>query len=92
MSEALTEICKMDPEFSKEEFLKKCEYDIIPTVLEAMVRGDLEILKDWCHEGPYNILSTPIKQALALGKLSLKMCTYLTSFEMQINLMNYVAS
>jgi import inner membrane translocase subunit TIM44 len=52
MSEALTEICKMDPDFSKEEFLKKCEYDI---------------LKDWCHEGPFNILSTPIKHALSLG-------------------------
>lgn len=79
MSEALTEICKMDPEFSKEEFLKKCEYDIIPTVLEAMVRGDLEILKDWCHEGPYNILSTPIKQALALGKLTLTFLKYWTN-------------
>lgn len=37
MSEALTEICKMDPDFSKEEFLKKCENDIIPNILEAMV-------------------------------------------------------
>jgi import inner membrane translocase subunit TIM44 len=67
MSEALTEICKMDPDFSKEEFLKKCEFDIIPNVLEAMARGDLDILKDWCHEGPFNILSTPIKHALSLG-------------------------
>lgn len=31
------------------------------------VRGDLEILKDWCHEGPFNILSTPIKQAQKMG-------------------------
>lgn len=68
MSEALTEICKMDPDFSKEAFLKKCENDIIPNILEAMVRGELEILKDWCHEGPYNILSAPIKQAKSLGK------------------------
>lgn len=67
MSEALTEICKMDPEFSKEEFLKKCECDIIPNVLEAMVTGELEILKDWCHEGAFNVLSTPIKQAHSLG-------------------------
>jgi len=67
LSEALTEICKMDPNFNKEEFLKKCEHDIIPNILESMVVGDLDILKDWCHEAPYNILSTPIKQALALG-------------------------
>ena len=62
LSQALTEIIKMDPNFCKEEFLKECERDIIPNVLEAMVRGDLEILQDWCYEGPFNILATPIKQ------------------------------
>ena len=62
LSQALTEIIKMDPNFCKEEFLKECERDIIPNVLEAMVRGDLDILQDWCYEGPFNILATPIKQ------------------------------
>ncbi len=46
MSEALTEICKMDPDFSKEEFLKKCENDIIPNILEAMVTFEF-IWKDF---------------------------------------------
>lgn len=50
LSEALTEICKMDPNFDKAAFLRECEVDIIPNILEAMVRGDLEILQDWCHE------------------------------------------
>lgn len=63
LSETLTEICKIDPNFDRVQFLKECEKDIIPNILEAMVRGDLEILKDWCHEGPYNVLSTPIKIA-----------------------------
>ena len=67
LSDVLTEICKMDPNFDKTKFLYDCEKDIIPNVLEAMVRGDLEILRDWCHEGVYNLLSTPIKQAAALG-------------------------
>lgn len=67
LSETLTEICKIDPNFDKTEFLHQCQTDIIPNVLEAMIRGDLEILKDWCHDGPYNILSTPIKQAHLLG-------------------------
>ena len=31
------------------------------------VQGDLEILKDWCHDGPYNILSKPILQARQMG-------------------------
>lgn len=67
LSQALTEICKIDPTFDKGQFLKECERDIIPNILEAMVRGELEILQDWCHEAPYNILSGPIKQARGMG-------------------------
>lgn len=50
MSEVLTEICKMDPQFDKELFIRDCRDDIIPNVLEAIVRGDLEILESWCYE------------------------------------------
>lgn len=67
LSEVLTEIVKMDPSFDKVNFLKELEQDIIPNVLEAMVRGDLEILEDWCHEAAYNIISTPIKKVIQLG-------------------------
>jgi len=67
LSETLTEICKMDPNFEKEMFLKDCEKDIIPNILEAIVRGDLEILEDWCFEAPFNILATPLRQAQQLG-------------------------
>ncbi|XP_054262357.1 mitochondrial import inner membrane translocase subunit TIM44-like [Macrosteles quadrilineatus] len=67
LSETLTEICKLDPNFDKSEFLRECETDIIPNILEAMIRGELDILKDWCHEGAYNVLSTPLRQAKQLG-------------------------
>nr|KAG5699542.1 hypothetical protein BaRGS_033738 [Batillaria attramentaria] len=67
MSEVLTEICKIDPDFNKEQFVRMCEREIIPNVLEAIIRGDLEVLKDWCYEAPYNTLAHPIKQALAAG-------------------------
>ncbi|XP_070157145.1 mitochondrial import inner membrane translocase subunit TIM44 [Polyergus mexicanus] len=70
LSETLTEICKLDPNFSKTQFLKDCETDFIPNILEAMVRGDLEILKDWCHEGPYNIIAQPHKEVKKLGHYS----------------------
>ena len=63
LSETLTEICKMDPNFEKEQFLKDCEKDIIPNILEAIIRGDLEILEDWCFEAPFNVLATPLRQA-----------------------------
>ena len=67
LSETLTEICKMDPNFEKEQFLKDCEQDFIPNILEAIVRGDLETLQDWCFEAPYNVLAAPLNQAHQLG-------------------------
>lgn len=67
LSETLTEICKIDPNFDAKNFIRDCENDIIPNVLEAMVRGDLEILKDWCFESTFNIIGTPIAQAQKAG-------------------------
>jgi len=67
LSETLTEIVKMDPSFEKEQFLKDCEKDIIPNILEAITRGDLEILEDWCYEAPFNVLATPLRQAMQMG-------------------------
>jgi len=65
MSEVLTEIMKMDPNFTQEGFMLDCQNDIIPNVLEGIVRGDLEILQDWCHEGAFNVLAHPIRTAHA---------------------------
>lgn len=42
MSEVLTEILKADPSFDKDSFLKQCEKDIIPNILE--VNGFLQPL------------------------------------------------
>lgn len=67
LSETLTEICKLDPSFDKIKFLQDCERDIIPNILESIVRGELEILQDWCYEAPFNTLATPIRQAAAAG-------------------------
>ncbi|XP_076009662.1 mitochondrial import inner membrane translocase subunit TIM44 [Genypterus blacodes] len=67
MSEVLTEILKVDPSFDKDSFLKQCEHDIIPNVLEAMIQGELEVLKDWCYEATYSQMAHPIQQAKAMG-------------------------
>lgn len=78
LSDVLTEICKADPNFDKNEFLRFCETDIIPNVLEAIVRGDVEVLQDWCHEAAFNALSTPIKQA---HKLQYQFCSRVLDIE-----------
>ncbi|XP_050434934.1 mitochondrial import inner membrane translocase subunit TIM44 [Adelges cooleyi] len=62
MSDVMTEICRVEPNFSLDSFIRQCETDIIPNVLEAMARQDLEILKDWCFEAPYRVLSHPINE------------------------------
>lgn len=67
LSETMTELCKIDPNFNQKQFLRDCENDIIPNILEAMVHGNLEILKDWCFESTYNIIATPISQAIKSG-------------------------
>ncbi|XP_059616548.1 mitochondrial import inner membrane translocase subunit TIM44 isoform X2 [Phlebotomus argentipes] len=67
LSETLTEICKIDPNFEQKQFLRDCETDIIPNILEAMVRGNLDILKDWCFESTFNVIATPISQAQKAG-------------------------
>ena len=70
LSTTLTELCRIDPQFQQRQFLLDCENDIIPNILEAMARNDLEILRDWCYEGPYNIFRTQIEQ-LRAQKLSM---------------------
>ncbi|RCN30876.1 Tim44-like domain protein, partial [Ancylostoma caninum] len=62
VSEVLTEIAKIDPSFDKAEWLRFCEKEVIPNVLEAFIRGDLEVLQDWCHERAFVALSTVIKE------------------------------
>ena len=36
-------------------------------MLEAIIRGDTVILKDWCYEGAYNVLTTPINEVKRLN-------------------------
>jgi len=67
LSNVLTEICRVDPNFEINDFLKDCEKFIIPTILEAMCRGRADILSDWCHEAVFNVLIQPQKEAEKLG-------------------------
>ncbi|KAF7255476.1 hypothetical protein EG68_07322 [Paragonimus skrjabini miyazakii] len=66
----LDEIMKVDSNFDTESFLRFCRFLVVPNVLEAIVRGDLKILKNWCHEAPYNVLAAPWNQIKDLGLIS----------------------
>ncbi|KAL7668053.1 hypothetical protein ACOME3_008771 [Neoechinorhynchus agilis] len=69
-SEALTEIMKIDPKFNscvENQCIKQVQTDIAPNIIGSLSQGDLEVLRDWCHEAVYNVLIQPIKQAQALN-------------------------
>uniref|UniRef100_A0A8C7M0A1 Mitochondrial import inner membrane translocase subunit TIM44 n=1 Tax=Oncorhynchus mykiss TaxID=8022 RepID=A0A8C7M0A1_ONCMY len=66
MSQVLTEILKADPSFDKDSFLKQCEKDIIPNILEVRRSSFLLILVSLCPQ-TYSQLAHPIQQARALG-------------------------
>ena len=54
---------KLDADFTITKFLYYCENCFVPNVLESWLQGHLSILKDWCHESVFNVLTEPLKQA-----------------------------
>lgn len=51
----------MDPNFSSELFTKHLREYIIPEVLEAYVKGDEKVLKQWFSEAPFNVYAAQQK-------------------------------
>lgn len=66
MSEVLTEIVRVDPSFNLENFMKTVQNEIIPNVLEALSQNEMVVLKDWCTETAFNMLTHPIEQCKQL--------------------------
>jgi len=83
-AKTIAEISKIDPLFNKDQFIKECEFEIIPTVLEAYLRGDIECLHDWCHEGSYNVLSTQIKHNESIGLVNASRILDIREVELQL--------
>ncbi|KRZ53770.1 Mitochondrial import inner membrane translocase subunit TIM44, partial [Trichinella nativa] len=67
VSEVLTEICRIDPNFDVTDFRKQCQRDFIPNVIEASNRGEEEILRDWCSEGAFNQLIALLSECKRAG-------------------------
>lgn len=49
-AKTLAEIRKIDPTFDKEEFVKQCHFEIIPTVLEVGLESLLAPLRSGCED------------------------------------------
>lgn len=66
-SEALNEIHKIDSKFNVYTFMRQVEQEIAPNVFGALSAGRLDILRDWCHEAVFNVLSHDMKEAESAG-------------------------
>lgn len=50
-AQVMREIRMIDPNFEVERWLREVQQYIIPEVLDAFMRGDLETLRLWCSDG-----------------------------------------
>ncbi|KAK4129349.1 TIM44 subunit of mitochondria import inner membrane translocase [Parathielavia appendiculata] len=57
----------MDPSFKLEPFLQELREYILPEVLDAYVKGDVETLKLWLSEAQYSVYEALTKQYLQAG-------------------------
>ncbi|KAK4105626.1 TIM44 subunit of mitochondria import inner membrane translocase [Parathielavia hyrcaniae] len=57
----------MDPLFKLEPFLQELREYILPEVLDAYVKGDVETLKLWLSEAQYSVYEALTKQYLQAG-------------------------
>ncbi|KAK3903056.1 mitochondrial import inner membrane translocase [Staphylotrichum tortipilum] len=57
----------IDPAFKLEPFLQELREYILPEVLEAYVKGDIETLKLWLSEAQYSVYEALTKQYLQNG-------------------------
>jgi mitochondrial import inner membrane translocase subunit TIM44 len=58
---------EMDPGFQVEPFLRDLREYILPEVLDAYVKGDVETLKLWLSEAQYSVYEALTKQYLQAG-------------------------
>ncbi|KAL9051420.1 MAG: hypothetical protein Q9162_006027 [Coniocarpon cinnabarinum] len=57
----------MDPKFQLETFLQDMREYILPEVLDAYVKGDVEILKMWLSEAQFQVYSALMRQYTTAG-------------------------
>ncbi|KAK2073586.1 hypothetical protein P8C59_007860 [Phyllachora maydis] len=66
-AQVIKKLRQMDPTFQIEPFLKELREYILPEVLDAYVKGDLETLKLWLSEAQFSVYEALTKQYLQAG-------------------------
>jgi len=58
---------EMDPNFQMEPFLTEMREYILPEVLDAYVKGDIAVLKEWLSTAQYSVYAALMQQYQAAG-------------------------
>jgi import inner membrane translocase subunit TIM44 len=58
---------EMDPNFQIEPFLTEMREYILPEVLDAYVKGDIAVLKEWLSAAQYSVYAALMQQYQAAG-------------------------
>ena len=58
---------EMDPNFQMEPFLTEMREYILPEVLDAYVKGDIAVLKEWLSTTQYSVYAALMQQYQAAG-------------------------
>jgi len=58
---------EMDPNFQMEPFLTEMREYILPEVLDAYVKGDVAVLKEWLSAAQYSVYAALMQQYQAAG-------------------------
>lgn len=61
---------EMDPNFQMEPFLTEMREYILPEVLDAYVKGDVEVLKQWLSAAQYSVYAALMAQYKTAGLVS----------------------
>lgn len=68
MGETISELRKLDPEFTFESMLTEMEEEVVPLVLRAYLREDVKTLEEWCSEAAAGAVKAAINQRKAAGR------------------------
>jgi len=71
ISLTVKEVVKMDKTFNLDEFGTTLRFEIVPHVLEAYLRKDMVILKDWSHERAFGQFQHMVEARVHKGKIKL---------------------
>ncbi|KAL0082934.1 hypothetical protein J3Q64DRAFT_1810075 [Phycomyces blakesleeanus] len=69
-AQAIRAFQTIDPTFNMEKFMTEARSYIVPELMEAYLKGDVETLKLWCSEATYNVLTALIQAQMQQGLVS----------------------